>query len=420
MGCPDCPKKQNHQSYCDHDTKSTVFIEGNTEIIMFRKVVIPASMGDETDVPVEVGKYRNVILEYEANKNVYIYSSDGVPSRLSAEVEKDFNNLANRPKYAGVVMSSDTDIPSVSDTKAEIEEELNDTKASLETAIASEASAREAADTSLSTALAEETGNRTAADTALGERIDTLAGTQSADIAALEAEIATKQKALTAGYGIGLDNQGNISVTLDEVPYVLVNALPNTPASGNENKIHLVPLEDDASKYYPYLYITELSEWKPITTFYPSIDLADYATTSYVDTQIATTSGDVTQIVTSLTTMINDETLARQGADNTLQTQIDTVVAASDVKDIVGTKAALNSYDTSTLGNNDIIKVLKDESQNDATTYYRWSTSTSTFTLIGSEGPYYTKSEVNGLITLQTTDPGTGATLAANHFIGVY
>lgn len=89
---------------------------------------------------------------------------------------------------------------------------------------------------------------------------------------------------------------------------------------------------------------------------------------------------------------ILDEADARIAADGNLQSEIDAIVASSDVKDIVGTKADLNNYDTSTLGNNDIIKVLQDESQNDETTYYRWSTSTETFSLIGAEGPYYTKS----------------------------
>lgn len=84
--------------------------------------------------------------------------------------------------------------------------------------------------------------------------------------------------------------------------------------------------------------------------------------------------------------------------DTDLQSQIDAIVASSDVKDIVGTKAALNNYDTTTLGDNDIIKVLADESQSNATTYYRWSVSGAAFTLIGSEGPYYTKSQTDTLV----------------------
>lgn len=87
-------------------------------------------------------------------------------------------------------------------------------------------------------------------------------------------------------------------------------------------------------------------------------------------------------------------------ADLGLQQQIDAVVASSDVKDIVGTYADLQAYDTSTLGNNDIIKVLTDSTHNNATGYYRWviTQDVGAWTYIGSEGPYYTKSEADTLL----------------------
>ena len=106
--------------------------------------------------------------------------------------------------------------------------------------------------------------------------------------------------------------------------------------------------------------------------------------------------------ITGLQSALTGETTNRENADNGLQSQIDAITASSDVKDIVGTYAQLEAYDTSTLGNNDIIKVLQDETHSDETTYYRWSTSTETFTLIGEEGPYYTKSEANSTFVPQT------------------
>ena len=92
------------------------------------------------------------------------------------------------------------------------------------------------------------------------------------------------------------------------------------------------------------------------------------------------------------------ETTARTSADNNLQTQIDAIVASSDVKDIVGTYAELQAYDTSTLGDNDIIKVLQDETHQDETTYYRWVLADEEFSLIGEEGPYYTKAATDALL----------------------
>lgn len=108
------------------------------------------------------------------------------------------------------------------------------------------------------------------------------------------------------------------------------------------------------------------------------------------------------QTGTQVANAVGVETTNRENADIALQQQIDAITASSDVKDIVGTYAELEDYDTSTLGNNDIIKVLQDETQNGATTYYRWNTTTQTFSLIGQEGPYYTKSEADSEFVPQT------------------
>lgn len=111
-----------------------------------------------------------------------------------------------------------------------------------------------------------------------------------------------------------------------------------------------------------------------------------------------------TEVSSAISTAVGLEATARQNADNGLQGQIDALAASSDVTDIVGTYADLEAYDTSKLKDNDIIKVLQDESQNDETTYYRWSTSTESFTLIGEEGPYYTKAQTNTLLAGKLSD----------------
>ena len=62
-----------------------------------------------------------------------------------------------------------------------------------------------------------------------------------------------------------------------------------------------------------------------------------------------------------------------------LQDQINNIAARSDVADVVGTKAELDSYDTSKLTDRDVVKVLTDETSNNITTYYRWTNSSWTF-----------------------------------------
>lgn len=95
---------------------------------------------------------------------------------------------------------------------------------------------------------------------------------------------------------------------------------------------------------------------------------------------------------------IIDEADIRSSADREIWTEIETIEASSDVVDVVGSYAELQQYDTSKLHDNDLIKVLQDETHDDAITYYRWSTATDAFTYVGAEGPYYTCSETDALL----------------------
>lgn len=109
-------------------------------------------------------------------------------------------------------------------------------------------------------------------------------------------------------------------------------------------------------------------------------------------------SADIGGIDAKIAKAVGDEAELRETADQEIWTEIETIEASSDVVDVVGTYAELQQYDTSKLKDNDIIKVLQDETRDDAITYYRWSTTTDTFTYVGAEGPYYTASEVDTLL----------------------
>lgn len=61
----------------------SVFQVNSTECpVLFHKVVIPTNFGDETETPVLMGEYKNALVYYEVNGHTYLYSSDGVPTRL--------------------------------------------------------------------------------------------------------------------------------------------------------------------------------------------------------------------------------------------------------------------------------------------------------------------------------------------------
>lgn len=57
----------------------------NRECVLFSKVDVPASMGDETTYPPKPGKYKNTLLHYKSTKASFLYTSDGIPIRISAD-----------------------------------------------------------------------------------------------------------------------------------------------------------------------------------------------------------------------------------------------------------------------------------------------------------------------------------------------
>lgn len=131
------------------------------------------------------------------------------------------------------------------------------------------------------------------------------------------------------------------------------------------------------------------------------INDSNYQTNTQVNSAIAT-HNSTNNAHSDIRQLITDEATARVSGDNNLQGQIDAITAGSDVKDIVGTYAELQAYDTTHLGDNDIIKVLQDEEHDDETTYYRYNKTTDSFTLIGEEGPYYTKAAADSQFVPQT------------------
>ena len=138
-----------------------------------------------------------------------------------------------------------------------------------------------------------------------------------------------------------------------------------------------------------------------------AIDIAVPTTTSSLTNDSGYITNEVGDLVNyydkdETDTLIATEAETRDAADLDLQKQIDAISSASDVVDVVGTYAELQAYDTSKLSDNDIVKVLTDETHDDAISYYRWNDTTNAFTYIGSQGPFYTKSETDATFVPQT------------------
>ena len=103
--CSSCGEAP-HKCSCKNKefTKAVIEINNPEQITLMRRVVIPASMGDDTTVPPVVGKYKNVLLYYEANKKSYLYSSDGIPTQLVNGLT-NYEEAINLPQINDVTLS---------------------------------------------------------------------------------------------------------------------------------------------------------------------------------------------------------------------------------------------------------------------------------------------------------------------------
>ena len=137
-------------------------------------------------------------------------------------------------------------------------------------------------------------------------------------------------------------------------------------------------------------------------------DVSNFITKDVDDLTYYTKSTDMQNAIDSA---VNIEKTARENADVNLQNQIDTITVSSDVVDVVSTYQDLVDYDTQHIKANDIIKVMQDSTHDNAISYYRWVivNHVGSWVYVGSEGPYYTKSETDTLLnakqnTITTTN----------------
>lgn len=253
----------------------------------FRKVVIPAALGDDVtgkDKP-ENGAYTNSYVEYEANGAQYMYDSYGVYTKIEGggggEGTLDFNELENRPKYAGEEMTGDTNIPDVA------------------TAVANEASLR------------------AAADAALQGNINGLAGrvtTAEGEIVAIEGKIPEQASAQNQ---LADKNFVNSSIATNTANFIgTFNSVAELEAySGTvtNNDYAFVVVTDTAGNtaYDRYKYNGDTEQW----LFEYELNNSSFTANQWAAINSGITSGDVTKLsdLANIKTIGNNLTLDANG-----------------------------------------------------------------------------------------------------------
>lgn len=116
-------------------------------------------------------------------------------------------------------------------------------------------------------------------------------------------ELDKKQNKLTAGTNIKIEGS-TISCTIDTTLYKVVETLPAKPASGDMNKIHLVPSDETATKNVYKEYIWKGDAWEQLGEYQSTVDLTPYIKKSDI-TQTVTVAEDKVPSGKAVTNALN-------------------------------------------------------------------------------------------------------------------
>ena len=108
------------------------------------------------------------------------------------------------------------------------------------------------------------------------ESLQTTDKTVTGAINEVNQAVKTKQDKLKAGTGVEITSDNTVNVTLDTTVFKVVASLPESPAAGDENKIHLVPAEstEEGNIYTEYVFVN--GKWEEFGTYRSEVDLTQY------------------------------------------------------------------------------------------------------------------------------------------------
>lgn len=139
---------------------------------------------------------------------------------------------------------------------------------------------------------------------------------QAVAVSQKSVDLGNLQKALTAGTGIAIAEDGTISTTLDVAAFKVVESLPSAPAAGNESKIHVVldaASQEEGNSYAEYLW--DGSKWELIGKFKADMDLSAYAKTADVNAAIEGVNNTIADNKSAAETGIQEAKNAAAEAD---------------------------------------------------------------------------------------------------------
>lgn len=352
---------------------------------------------DKTELDADIAEVNSTISDLESVVNNNYTTLDNKIDGVESDLLGDISALSQTVEDNNTAVNNRID--ETNDTVSDLSDTVTSNYNTLDNKIDSEISNRTSADATLQNNINTLSQTVTDNNTAINDRVDGV-------VSAFDDEIESLSDTVSDNYTDLDDKISDLTDTVNDNDTAInskVNGINTTLTTSINN------LSNTVSSNYTTLD-TKIDNTK--TSLEGDIsDLSDTVSQNYTDlsnaitTSASTINSRIDNEVSTLNTAIGTETTSRQNADNNLQSQIDAIVSSSDVFDIVGTYAELQAYDISTVPVNDIIKVLVDSSHDNAATYYRCveTAGVKSWSYIGSEGAYYTKSESDTKFVAKTT-----------------
>lgn len=421
--CGEHPKENTAKDF----TKAVIEINNPEEsIVLFRKVVIPTSMGDETEVPAAVGKYHNVLLVYEINNHAYLYSSDGIPTLLTSDIAQEIEE-----KIDTVAGNLSVEITNRQNADTSLGHDITTVSGNLTT----ETTNRKNADNTLQTNIDNEALARGNADTALDNRLTAVEGTvataiQPADInKTVTTDIALNPTVSTSSVQLNESKVNLMSGTTTSETIALpvasttqagiMNSSTFDAITANTNNLNAImngavaitglsasPSQSDLTT--AWLAQTNLPALINRASIYDVSN--DKVWTYYSNDATWHAASNTSQVTVSTFTNSSEGTILGSTNNGQIYAESDGTGSVNGWDTLTGNVSTnagnISSLQTSVAGKQDSLTAGTGISLNGATI----SVDTTTIAQ---------KSEIP-VITMTDTDPGEGASLAANNFIAVY
>ena len=211
-------------------------------------------------------------------------------------------------------------------------------------------------------------------------------GTNSDSAQTLQEVINSKQATITAG--TGLEFEGNtLNVTLDTTVFKVVSVLPDSPAAGDENKIHLVPAESTGANnaYTEYVWIS--SAWEILGEYTSEVDLTPYLTKEDAIGTYATKS-ELQEVQNSVNG--KQDTLVSGTSIKTINGE--SLLGSGDIEITGGTSAGVGKVDPNSDGTGEIFNSYTENEASGNYSHAEGSNTTATGHYSHAEGTYTTAS----------------------------